>query len=57
MEIASVHLIDMCHLETYADKKKRDQGFLKGAQGIIKILNEIISEKSELNEVNKYHTT
>ncbi len=54
IEIASVHLIDMCHMEKYSNPSQRDQGFLKGTKGIINILKEIIDENDEqLNEVNK----
>jgi hypothetical protein len=53
VDIAKVYLIDMCHLEQYSDNKKRDQGFLKGTLGVIKILNEIIIENNDLTEINK----
>jgi len=37
----SVHLIDTGHMEPLPDGSEGDTGFMKGVQGLIRILNEL----------------
>lgn len=45
INIVSVTLIDLCHMELFKESDERDLGFIKGLQETIKMLTEIMNEQ------------
>lgn len=45
VKIASVYLIDLCHMEVFENEEERDMGFIHGMKGVIAMLKEIDRER------------
>lgn len=44
VSIVSVYLIDLCHMELFEKEGEKDEGFLLGLAGVIRMLREIMTE-------------